>query len=151
VVPGGTLRQDSVLNGLAGLAEDVRYVSVHDGARPCVTPETISETIRTARRCESGVAAVAITDTVKEVQKGTTVSRTLDRSKLWAVQTPQSFRRDLLEEALRFVRKKRVRVTDEASAVELLGKDVYLVPSSWTNIKITTADDLPVAACLLRL
>lgn len=151
VIAGGATRQMSVWNGLDVLGDDVTIVSVHDGARACITSQLISETIQSARRYDSGVAAVKINDTVKYVEKGNTVTKTIDRSKLWAVQTPQTFKRDLLEKAYRAVRKKGEAVTDEASAVELLGEKVRLVPSSFANMKITTPDDLAVAAALLKL
>ena len=151
IVAGGQTRQASVANGLAEMGEDVRVVAVHDGARPCVTPDIISETIKSAKRCGSGVAAVKITDTIKEVDRGFVVSRTVDRTKLWAVQTPQAFKVDLLAKAYEHVRKKRAVVTDEASAVELLGEEVHLVPSSWSNIKITTPDDLTLATTILKV
>ena len=151
VVAGGAQRQQSVVNGLAVLSEDVTIVAVHDGARPCVSPELISETIKTAKRYGSGVAAVPITDTVKLVERGLTVSKTLDRSKLWAVQTPQTFKRDLLEKAFAAVQKKKVKVTDEASAVELVAKNVRLVAATVTNVKITTPDDLVLATSLVNV
>jgi len=151
VVAGGALRQLSVANGLALLSDDVKIVSVPDGARPCVTPELIAETIRSAKRHGSGVAAAKITDTVKYVENGVTVTKTVDRSKLWAVQTPQSFKREWLTEAFALVRKRRLTVTDEASAVELLGKEVRLVPAPMPNVKITAPGDLELAASLLKV
>lgn len=150
VVQGGAARQDSVFNGLTEVEDSVSIVAVHDGARPCVTPELISETIRSAKRYGSGVAAAKVTDTTKEVARGYVVARTIDRSKLWAVQTPQTFRVQLLKDAFARVKKKRAKVTDEASAVELLGKEVRLVPSSWANVKLTRLDDLPLVAALLK-
>jgi 2-C-methyl-D-erythritol 4-phosphate cytidylyltransferase len=151
VVMGGATRQASVMNGLAQLGEDVRFVAVHDGARPCVTPDLIAETIKSAKRHGSGVAAVKITDTIKEVDRGTLVTRTVDRAKLWAVQTPQTFRVDVLMKACQNVSKKNLTVTDEASAVEAIGEDVHLVPASWSNIKITAPADLSLAANILKV
>ncbi len=151
IVAGGTQRQSSVANGMAELSADSELVAVHDGARPCITPALISETIRSARQFGSGVAAVKITDTVKEVEKGMIITKTIDRTKLWRVQTPQTFKRDLLEKALTMVRKQKIMVTDEASAVELISKAVRLVPLSSSNIKITSPDDLVLAAALMRL
>ena len=124
---------------------------MHDGARPCVSPDLISDTIKCAKRYGSGVAGVKLTDTIKYVERGVTVQKTIDRDKLWAVQTPQSFKVDLLEKAFAAVSKKGVTVTDEAQAVELVSSDVRLVPSVLSNIKITTADDLVLAAALLKL
>jgi 2-C-methyl-D-erythritol 4-phosphate cytidylyltransferase len=151
VVVGGASRQASVLNGLAVLSDDVKFVSIHDGARPCVTPALISETIKAAKRYGSGVAAMKVTDTVKEVKHGITVARTVDRSMLWAVQTPQTFRRDLLEKGYATARKKGLSMTDDASAVELVSKEVRLVPSTWSNVKVTVPEDLAIVAALLKV
>jgi 2-C-methyl-D-erythritol 4-phosphate cytidylyltransferase len=151
IVAGGGRRQDSVANGLEPLNDEVKIVAVHDGARPCVTPDMIAETVKAAKRYGSGVAAAKITDTVKYVENGVTVTKTVDRSKLWAVQTPQTFRLDLLRKALAAVARKRITVTDEAAAVELLGEEVRLVPVAQPNIKVTTPDDLALATILLRL
>lgn len=151
IVAGGSKRQISVSNGLALLGDEVKVVAIHDGARPCVTPDLISATVRSAERYGSGVAAVKITDTIKEVDRGTTISRTVDRMKLWAVQTPQAFKLDLLVKAFTLIKKKGLTVTDEASAVELVCKNIRLVPAPWSNIKITTPDDLTLTATLLKL
>ena len=121
VVAGGQKRQDSVMNGLKEVDSDTRIVVIHDGARPCVKPETIAETVKVAKRTGAAVIGCHIWDTVKFVEKGTTVSRTEDRSKLWAVQTPQAF---------------------SASVIE----PVKIVESNVPNLKITTVEDLRVAA-----
>ncbi|MDO9541286.1 MAG: 2-C-methyl-D-erythritol 4-phosphate cytidylyltransferase [Kiritimatiellia bacterium] len=151
VIAGGTLRQQSVLNGLEEVSENVDIVVVHDGARPCVTSDLISQTINSAKQHGSGVAAVKITDTVKSVEKGMIISGTVDRTKLWLVQTPQAFQISLLRKAFAYVEKKKIRVTDEASAVELVSTGVRLIVSSSSNIKITSPDDLTLAAALMRL
>ena len=121
VVAGGAKRQDSVANGLKEIDADTRIVVVHDGARPCVKPETISETVKVAKRVGAAVVGCHIWDTVKFVEKGSTVTRTEDRSKLWAVQTPQAFNAQLIRRAYAEAEKAKVEVTDDASAVELLG------------------------------
>lgn len=151
VVVGGANRQDSVLNGIKALDPETRYVCVHDGARPCVRPELIEATLRCAKRNGSGIAASRVWDTVKYVERGSTVDHTVDRSKLWTVQTPQTFSIALLTKAYAEVKKKKASVTDDASAVELLGEPVRLVEWVHPNIKITTADDLPLAAAALRI
>lgn len=151
IIAGGQQRQDSVAGGLAAVPDEAVVVAVHDGARPCVTPALISETIKAARRYGSGVAALKVTDTIKEVQRGLLVHSTVDRSRLWAVQTPQAFRADILRKAFEHVKAKHKTVTDEASAVELLGEAVHLVPSVPANIKITTPDDLALASALLKI
>lgn len=151
VVAGGASRQLSVMAGLAELKDDVKIVTVHDGARPCVSPSLIEETILSAKRQGTGVAAVKVTDTIKEVDRGMVVSRTVDRSKLWSVQTPQTFRVDLLNAAYAHAKKKKLTVTDEASALEALGEPVHLIPAPATNIKITTPADLALAAMILKV
>jgi len=151
VVPGGARRQDSVGNGLAAVDPDTRVVVIHDAARPCVTAELIDETVKSAQLHGTGVAASRITDTVKFVKKGSCVDHTVDRAKLWAVQTPQAFRLDLLRKAYAHVAEQKETVTDEAAAVESIGEAVRLVEWPKPNIKITTVEDLAVAAALLRI
>jgi 2-C-methyl-D-erythritol 4-phosphate cytidylyltransferase len=151
IVPGGTKRQDSVMAGMAAMDPETRMVVVHDGARPCVTPDLISETVRYAKRYGCGIAAARIWDTVKYVERGNTVSHTLDRTKLWAVQTPQAFSADLLKRAYQVVVEQKATVTDEAGAVELLGEPVRLVEWTRPNIKITTVEDMPLAAVAMKL
>ena len=151
VVVGGSSRQDSVLNGMKELDPDTRYVCIHDGARPCVKPELIQSTLRCAKRHGSGIAASRVWDTIKYVERGTTVDHTVDRTKLWAVQTPQTFNLGLLTKAYSEVKNKKAFVTDDASAVELLGEKVRLVEWSHPNIKITTADDLPLAVAAMQI
>lgn len=151
IVGGGGKRQDSVMAGMVAMAPETRLVVVHDGARPCVTPALITETVRYAKRHGTAIAAARIWDTVKVVEKGNTVDRTLDRNKLWAVQTPQAFSVDLLKRAYKMVVEKKETVTDEASAVELLGEPVRLVEWTRPNIKITTVEDMPLAAVAMKL
>ena len=151
VVAGGALRQISVQNALALLPESVRIVAVHDGSRPCVTSELIAETIASAKRHGSGVAAVRIRDTVKHVERGLSVTRSVDRSKLWATQTPQTFKLSLLKRAFELVNEQKATINDEAEAVELTSQTVRLVQSFSSNIKITTPDDLAMATTLLNL
>ncbi len=151
IIAGGTTRQASVAKGLDAAGVETEIVVVHDGARPCVTPELISETIKTAGKYGSAIAAVKITDTVKAASKGMVISGTVDREKLWAAQTPQAFKRDLLLQGLKVAQKKKLELTDDASAVELVSDSVRLVASSPSNIKITSPDDLILAAALMRL
>ena len=151
IVAGGSRRQDSVQNGMREMDPDTRMVVVHDGARPCVTPQLISDTIKCAKRNGCGVAAARIWDTIKYVERGSTVDHTVDRAKLWAVQTPQAFTTALLQRAYQAVEEQKVTVTDEASAVELLGELVRLVEWRYPNIKITTAEDLPLAAAAMKI
>ena len=149
VVAGGPRRQVSVMNGLKEVDSDTRIVVIHDGARPCVTPATISETVKLARRTGAAVVGCRIWDTVKVVEKGSTIQRTEDRSKLWAVQTPQAFNAQLIKRAYAEVEKRKVEVTDDASAVELLGEPVKIYETDLPNLKITTVEDLQLAAAVV--
>lgn len=148
LVDGGAERQNSVWNGLEKAAGDI--VAVHDGARPLVTPTLIEATIASAREHGTGIAATKVVDTIKEATPARTVERTVDRSKLWAVQTPQTVRTELLRQAYAGVFKAGTIVTDEAAAVELLGHRVDLVETPFLNLKITTPHDLAMAEALLR-
>ncbi|NLE06878.1 MAG: 2-C-methyl-D-erythritol 4-phosphate cytidylyltransferase [Crenarchaeota archaeon] len=151
IVVGGAHRQDSVRNGLQAIASEIRTVAIHDAARPLVTPALISETIRSAEKFGSGVAACRIVDTVKQVDKGTVVGKTLDRAKLWTVQTPQTFRVELIRQAYAKLAETKAVVTDDAAALELIGEPVRLVEWGPLNLKVTVAEDLTTAATLLRI
>lgn len=147
---GGVERQNSVWNGLEKCDPATEIVAVHDGARPLVTPALIESTIATARSLGTGIAATKVVDTIKEANADKTVIRTVDRTKLWAVQTPQTVRFRLLREAYAKVFEKNLVVTDEAAAVQLLGHRVDLVETPFLNLKITTPADLAIAEALLR-
>lgn len=151
IVAGGSSRQTSVANGLKALEEEVSIVSVHDASRPCITAELLSETIKTAKRYGSGVAATEVDDAVKEVEKGFSVKKTVSDGVLWLAQSPQTFRRDLLQKGYATASKKKVSVADDSSAVELIGGEVRLVPSGLVNIKVKTAGDFNLAMSLLKL
>lgn len=152
IVVGGARRQDSVAAALRELPDDTRYVVVHDAARPCVVPELISETLRSARRFGSGVAACPVVDTIKVVGKEMLVESTPDRSALWAVQTPQTFEAGRLLAAYReFASDKKVTFTDDAAVLEAAGAMPRLVRWDAPNPKITTPIDLTIAAAILRL
>jgi 2-C-methyl-D-erythritol 4-phosphate cytidylyltransferase len=145
LVKGGERRQDSVRAGLEALG-GCDYVAVHDGARPLVTAELIERGLAAARETGAAVPAVTLADTVKEAGAGGLVVRTLDRSRLWAVQTPQVFRYELLMRAHREVTDD---VTDDAAMVEALGEPVRLFDGDRRNVKVTTVEDLEVVGALL--
>jgi 2-C-methyl-D-erythritol 4-phosphate cytidylyltransferase len=147
---GGAERQDSVSNGLKACESRTDIVAVHDGARPLVTPALIESTIVSARAFGTGIAATKVVDTIKEASEDKTVVRTVDRTKLWAVQTPQTVKFSLLRDAYAKVFERKIVVTDEAAAVELLGEKVHLVETPFLNLKITTRSDLAVAEALLH-
>jgi len=144
LVKGGERRQDSVRLGLEALG-GCDYVAVHDGARPLVTPELIARGLEAARETGAAAPALPIADTVKEAGPNGIVLRTLDRSRLWAVQTPQVFRYELL---LRAHREITADVTDDAAMVEALGEPVRLFEGSRANIKVTTVEDLTLIEAL---
>ena len=146
VVPGGKRRQDSVAEGLKRV-KDADWVVIHDGARPLVTVELIERGLTAAKATGAAVAAVPVTDTIKEVQKDEIVSQTLSRQNLRAVQTPQVFPRDVIEKAYK---NSSGDVTDDAALVEKAGYKVKLYMGSYANIKITTPDDLALAEALLK-
>lgn len=150
LVAGGAERQDSVWNGLAALSPTAEIVAIQDAARPCTSPALIAATIHSARQTGAAVAAQPMTDTIKESADGKFIIRTLDRSRLWAVQTPQTFRVEVIRRALLAVRQKGVVVTDDTAACEYIGQPVELVVSAEPNPKVTRPEDLPYIELLLR-
>ena len=150
LVVGGKERQDSVWNGLLALHPSSEIVAIQDGARPCASEKLIAETVRAAREAGAAVAAQRVTDTIKESDDGTLIARTVDRDRLWAAQTPQTFRVEVIRRALTVVREKGLRVTDDAAACELIGQPVRLVESAGPNPKVTVPADLPCVEALLR-
>ena len=149
LVPGGKERQDSVWNGLETRSPSTEIVAIQDAARPCTTQAVISATIEAARQTGAAVAAQAITDTIKESSDGNLVERTLDRFRLWAVQTPQAFRVEIIRRALAEVRQRGLSVTDDTAACSLIGQPVRLVVSASPNPKVTRPEDLPYIELLL--
>jgi 2-C-methyl-D-erythritol 4-phosphate cytidylyltransferase len=150
VVPGGARRQDSVLEGLKQLPDEFEgVVLVHDAARPFVEVDLIERVVQAAGEEGAALPVVPLVDTVKRVREGRVVE-SLDRGELGAAQTPQGFRLDLLVSAYEAAFRERVTVTDEAMAVERLGKTVRAVVGSARNRKITTPEDLAWAETLLQ-
>jgi 2-C-methyl-D-erythritol 4-phosphate cytidylyltransferase len=147
---GGTERQDSVWNGLQAVSPLASIVAIQDGARPCTSADLIEATIDAARETGAAVAAQRVTDTIKQSDDGKIIARHLDRSRLWAVQTPQTFRVDVIRKALAAVREKGLLVTDDTAACELIGQPVRLVESTKPNPKVTVPADLHYIELLLR-
>lgn len=150
LVVGGAERQDSVWNGLEALPHGTEIVAIQDGARPCTDGALITATIAAARGVGAAVAAQPVTDTIKESADGKTVNRTLERGKLWAVQTPQVFRVEVIRRALALVREKGLQVTDDTAACELIGQPVRLVAGTMPNPKVTVPSDLAYIELLLK-
>jgi 2-C-methyl-D-erythritol 4-phosphate cytidylyltransferase len=147
-VRGGDCRSASVRNALAA-AGDAGAIVVHDAARPLVTPDVFGATLQALERADAAVAAAPMADTVKEAGPDHRVVGTLDRARLWAIQTPQAFRREALERALDVGDAALASATDDAALVEAAGGIVVVVPSSPRNFKVTTPHDLRVAELLL--
>jgi 2-C-methyl-D-erythritol 4-phosphate cytidylyltransferase len=124
---GGPERQDSVWNGLQALASGSEVVAIHDGARPCVSAGLIEQCVRAARDFGAAVAAQRVSDTLKESDDGAAISRTIDRSKLWSVQTPQAFQIGVIRKAIATARDRGLSLTDDTAACELIGQPVTLV------------------------
>jgi 2-C-methyl-D-erythritol 4-phosphate cytidylyltransferase len=148
IVAGGAERADSVAAGLRALGPGCELVLVHDGARPFVERRVIDAVIAHARAGEGAVAAVRLSDTLKEQapDNSSRVSRTVPRDRLWRAQTPQGFPRGLLEQA--YAGSRDPGATDDASLVEACGAVVRLVPDSARNLKITTREDLALAEAI---
>jgi len=150
LVAGGEERQDSVWNGLEKLPPEAEIVAIQDAARPCTPQSLITATIEAAREIGAAVAAQSVTDTIKESRDGRLVDRTLDRSRLWAVQTPQTFRVAVIRLALEEARKRGLKLTDDTAACELIAQPVRLVLSQLPNPKVTRREDLPYVEAVLR-
>ncbi len=149
VVRGGDSREESVLRAALEADPRTELLAVQDGARPLVTPALIDAVAEKAARCNAAAPAIPVKDTIKVAADGT-VQETLDRSTLRAIQTPQIFEADLLKAALQSALEAGAELTDDCSAVERLGKVVYLVEGDEANLKITTPLDMTIAAALLQ-
>ena len=149
VVAGGASRQESVMRGLTSLSDKVELAAIQDGARPLVTHAVIDRTVRAAHSYGAAAPAIPVKDTIKVVTGGV-VSHTPDRKTLQAVQTPQVFDLDLLKGALTKAFRDGAEVTDDCSAVELMGMGVKIVEGDERNIKVTTPLDLAIAKLLLE-
>ena len=150
LVVGGKERQDSVWNGLEALSPGTEIAAIQDAARPCTSLALIDATVKAARETGAAVAAQYVTDTIKESRDGRLIERTLDRSRLWAVQTPQTFRVEIIRRALSEVRERGLLVTDDTAACELIGQPVQLVVNADPNPKVTRPEDLAYVEAVLR-
>lgn len=150
IVSGGKERRDSVFNALKNVSKDVDYVLIHDCVRPFVTDRLIERSLKAAQRFSASVAAVPVKPTLKYVGKNKRIFSTVDRKNLWEAQTPQVFKRTLVERAYRKLDRKKLNVTDDSMVVELLGVRPMVVLGSYNNIKITTREDLELARILCR-
>lgn len=150
IVTGGAERQDSVWAGLEAAPPKAEIVAVHDAARPCVNNDLIAATVKYAEETGAAVAAHPVTDTIKESADGRLIQKTLDRSQLWAMETPQTFRFDVIRRAISAARAKKMVFTDDTASCELIGQPVRLVSSIAPNPKVTLPGDLPIVETLLN-
>lgn len=151
IVPGGKRRQESVKNGIDALPKDVDIVAIHDGVRPFVTRAMIADSIHLAVRYGAVVLAMPVKETIKMSRPDGTVLKTLDRESLWQIQTPQTFQVNVIKEAYLRATEDGFTGTDDASLVERIGVKVHILPGSYTNIKITTPEDLLLANLFLKI
>ena len=144
-VDGGADRHDSVAAGLAVLAGDIDYIAVHDGARPLITGQQIRKVLKSATKHGAAASARPVTETVKRADRDGMVSAAVSRDDLWLMETPQIFKASLLVKAYQQVLQSGARVTDEVSAMELIGQPVQLVANDSANPKITYPADIKQA------
>ena len=149
IVAGGKERQDSVYNGIQAAGEKSDYLVIHDGARPLITKEVVRAGLDMAYAHRASIIAVPVKDTIKLVSKDGKVEDTPDRSSLWSVQTPQIFEKELIIHAHEYAKEHGLSVTDDSMLVEAIGVPVYIVEGEYTNIKITTPEDLIIAEKML--
>ena len=150
VVPGGSTRQESVRNGVRALSPDCTLAAIHDGARPLVTPEVFARCIEAARSCGAATAAVPEQDTIKLADEAGRVLDTPDRSRLWAVQTPQIFDRERYLRAAEEAERRGLSCTDDCQLFEAMGWEVQLVMGDYRNLKLTTPEDFLAAGAYLE-
>jgi len=149
LVAGGETRQESVANCIREISVDCDIVAVHDAARPLVTPQLVIDVMNRANETGAAIAAVPCKDTLKLCDDKGVVSKTLDRSRVWLVQTPQCFRHDLLVSAHEKAQREGDLATDDAALVERMGAPVHVVMGSYENIKVTTPEDVPICEEIL--
>ena len=150
IIEGGDTRQGSISKALAKINSNTKYVCVHDAARPFVSRELIEKLINALKTCDAVTVGRKSTDTLKECTDGI-FSRTIDRKKIWQVQTPQAFTKEVIMNAYELAEKQNILATDDSSLVEEAGYQVNIINDSSINFKITTKEDWIMAEALLRL
>lgn len=150
VISGGATRMESALAGVSEVKSRAKLIAIHDGARPLVSVELIERTIRAAAQYKAAVPAVKSVDSLKLVDGKDTVTGSVDREQVLRVQTPQVFEADLIKGALSYAAGKKLPLTDDCSAAELMGIKAHVVPGEEDNIKLTTPRDMLFAAAILK-
>jgi len=148
---GGRTRSESVSNGLDDLPDDAQIVLVHDAARPLVGMETVDRVVAAARTRGAAIAALPVTDTLKEVDDDGRIVRTVSRERLWRAQTPQGFTREIIVRAHREARQEQLSATDDAALCERLGIPVYAVKGSERALKVTEEADFARLEAVFRI
>lgn len=146
----GSQRQDSVYNGLQAIAFNSELICIHDAARPLITQNLVSKVLQAANEHGAATAGMPLKFTVKEHNGNEFVKTTLDRSLIWEIQTPQVIKIDLIKQGFKNIQQNNLTVTDDVSVIELLNLPVKLVQGSYSNLKITTPEDLALAEYLLN-
>lgn len=149
-VIGGPLRCDSVANGLAAVIPEAEYVAIHDAARPCVSQEMIDRVFAEVVKTNAAVLAAPLRGTIKRAGDSLVIDETISREGLWEAQTPQVFKRDLIEQAYAKRGEFEGEPTDDAQLVELLGHPVQIVESDFSNLKITAPGDIALAQSIIK-
>ena len=152
IIAGGERRQDSVFNGLKCVVKTSEIILIHDCVRPFISTDIIRQVINDADEWGAAIVAVPVKDTIKETKSDDNlkIGKTVPRSNLWAAQTPQGFKSNLILDAYNMINEKAMDITDDAQAVELFGHDVKIVEGSYKNIKITTQEDLSIAEVFMN-
>lgn len=143
IVSGGSTRQESVFNGVKKISDKTAYIAIHDGARPFITSELVESVIKEAIDFRCASLAVPVKDTIKYADENHIIEKTPDRNKLWAVQTPQVFERNIYLEAMTEAQNQNMDFTDDCQLIENIGSKVKLSIGNYSNIKITTIEDIP--------
>jgi len=150
LVSGGQERQESVYNGLMAAGDKESVVVIHDGVRPFVYSEQVSECIKGAKEFGACIVGIPVYETLKHVNHSGYTDKTIERDAIWLAQTPQAFQYSLIKKAHETARQKGYTCTDDAQLVERMGKEVKIISGSRYNIKITNREDLELARAILR-
>ena len=150
LVTGGKERSDSVYNALKAVSDDADYILIHDGIRPFITDELIESLLNQASRFGAAISAVPVKPTLKFAGRDRFIKDTPSREYFWEAQTPQVFKKDLIVKAYKLARKKNIRATDDSMLVERMGVRPKIVMGSYSNIKITTKEDLELARIIIK-
>lgn len=149
VITGGNTRQESVLNGFNAISENTTLVTIHDGARPLVNFKDIENSIEDARQYGGATLGVPVKDTIKVVENNV-ITSTPNRDTLYITQTPQTFKKNIYRKGIEYAQAHNLTFTDDCQLVESVGAKVYMSKGSYSNIKVTTPEDIPLAETLIN-